>query len=122
MTRWFFVLVLSLSGCSADVAPRTDGGAATAPLATIDLEVDSNGVLHQKGCLASCAAYPNPSECDALRIEIQADGEACGRCTKAGTVTDLGCGGSLFISCSPGASCMKCVDMYGNALVDSCAD
>jgi hypothetical protein len=117
-------VVALFAGCGGVIAEPTDR------VATLELEIDQAGALRATACLAlygesGCSPYPNPMECDSLIVSVQRDGRTCGVCVAGGKKLREFCGGmaeGIPLACraSNDLGCQQCVDLYGNALVDSC--
>ena len=100
-------------------------------VAKIQLYADNLGALLSHECVQmykedGCSRYPNPNECDSMEISVKGDGRTVAVCKNKGQVTSQFEGGvadGLPILCQANEefSCQRCVDVFGNTVLDNCS-
>jgi hypothetical protein len=121
--------VILLGACDGYVAsPETE-------IATFTLRTQPNfdplGGLFSVECMeqyggpSHCTPYPNSLECDVLTVAVKADGRTYAECrvgTKLARRGFMGLAEGVPFLCkaSQDLSCQSCVDLYGNAALDTC--
>lgn len=127
------VIVASVVAAALATACTTEIGVGdpTLELASLALRADSLGALQAEACVKlrgaqSCPAYPNPQACDTVGVSVRGDGSTVGTCTIQGATprTLRGFGDGLPFACRMEweTGCVQCEDIYGGAVVDTCAD
>lgn len=117
-------LALAAAACTGTVVGEPDE-----QVATLELRADTLGALQATACLptygeSGCSRYPNPLECDTMKITVRRDGQTCAVCTTNGQRLQV-CGGitdGLPVVChaTEDLACQQCADVYGNTVVDTC--
>ena len=114
------------AGCSPGNLPASGEGIAA--LTQVTLVADHLGALQEQTCLTTygakgCAAYPNPAQCEALRLSVTQHAAVEGDCVVGGkskAVRGFLQGVPLACAAGDGAGCVKCTDLYGREAFDSC--
>lgn len=93
-----------------------------------ELKVNSRLALVDERCSGpSCAQYPNPNECLALKVSVQRNGGVCGKCTANGSEREV-CGGPIQgipylcgVQVRSERACVSCQDIFGKQVYSDCA-
>jgi hypothetical protein len=117
-------LVLVVGGCTGSVRSPNE------TVATFSLYADELEALLVKECVdmygvQGCTPYPNALECVSMNIHVKADGRTYFECNDTSGVAHqgfAGVGGGVPFICAatPDLICQKCVDVYGNTVLDTC--
>ncbi len=117
-------LALMAQGCTAVVSSPEE------TVATYNLYQDQLEALLIQECVNlhganGCTPYPNDLECKQLRIEIKADGRTWVDCQADGKVikrgyADFSDGVPIMCKTNKDMSCQKCMDVFGNNILDTC--
>ena len=131
---WIAGLVLTVGGCFTETVDQGETEAVN-----LALESESHGALRLVGCqdvdgkrLAcisgqrSLAHYPNPLECESLKVVVQRNGKTFSRCTQADgshhVIRDKGQTVPFLCRSGQKLSCLKCMDIFGSTIFDNCSD
>jgi hypothetical protein len=117
-------LIFLVVGCQATIGEPDD------TVATFNVYTDQLEAMVIKECALvhgekGCTPYPNEMECDTMSIEVKRDGRTTVRCVRAGQVVrqgyaTVGDGVPFMCKSNPEMTCVTCLDIYGNTILDNC--
>ena len=118
-------LLSMLIGCGPSKLPTlSDEGTLT----EVTLVADELGALQESNCLRTrglqaCALYPNPLACNSMKVAVRLDGSTDSKCTIGNAVRRIeGMLEGVPLGCAQASgNCVRCADLYGRSVFDSCA-
>jgi hypothetical protein len=122
---------LMIVACDGVIDVPDGPGDPNATVAQLTLYADELGALLVKECVtargeAGCARYPSEIY-TSMKIKVRGDGRTCAEAVDESGRTTTFCGGAaegipLVCHAKEDFSCQQCTDIYGNKVLDNCAD